>query len=67
MRPITDSDPSPMILSTQIQGGSVVAHRYLPRAPKGTPPEIARQYHAWVDENVPWIPGPPKFAKECAA
>jgi hypothetical protein len=67
IRPITADDPSPVTLQTQIQGGAVVAHRYLPRAPRGTQPEVARAYHAYVDENIPWVDGPPQFAKEHAA
>ena len=67
MGPITSEDPSPVVLSTRIRGGEIVAHRYLPQVPPGTPPEVARAYCAWRDERVPWIPGPPPYVLRAMA
>ena len=75
MRPITGDASSPATLQTRLRVTGeanperrrtiVDAHRYLPRAPQGTPPKIARAYHASVDEAVPWVPGPPPFIAAC--
>lgn len=73
MRPITAEDPSPVILQTllRVTGEKdpearrtvIAAHRYVPRAPRDAPPGVARAFHAWVEDAVPWVDGPPPFVR----